>query len=291
MSDQDIAAVVRAVAREHGTPDDVVAAVLARMLPSIRLLSQPPTTTELPVGASRIGGRPDLPAGTDWPRRADAAGEAAEEWEPDLNAPLQFILQVNLAEAAPFDVGNALPHTGLLSFFFYWDEYTSMGEEVAYIVLSPPSGLHRVAVPDDLPADQRYRPLALRPCLEWTIPSIMDSGVEGGADPFSAFPHFRFWDDSEARLAAVQGLPEPRVATATTHRLLGHPQMIQSPGLADGTKLLLQADSDGWRKDGNDHSGTGMMWGDRGRLYYLIDDAALRAHRLTKQPWVTVEMC
>jgi hypothetical protein len=78
---------------------------------------------------------------------------------------------------------------------------------------------------------------------------------------------------------------------AVVHRLLGHPKLIQSPGLADGTRLLLQADSDASRVGRGKHPETGMMWGDSGRLYYLIGEEQLKAHRLTEKPWVTMEMC
>src|SRR5262245_49418102 len=107
---------VRFVAKQEDTPDDVVKAVVARMLPSIRLVPQV-AAEELPLGASRIGGCPDLPKGTNWPRRSDAAGEDPAEWED--NSPLRFIMQVNLAEVAPFDVADVLPKTGLLSFFYF----------------------------------------------------------------------------------------------------------------------------------------------------------------------------
>jgi uncharacterized protein YwqG len=290
MIDSRVTEAVGRAATKHGTPEAVVTAVLVKMLPSIRLVAQPANAADLPLGGCRIGGRPDLPRSMTWPRRSDAAGEDPEAWEPDLNGPLQFILQVNLAVAAPFDVGHLLPTTGLLSFFYYGDEYTDPGDEVAYILLSRVKGLHRAEIPDDLPVEQRYRSRELRPCVEWTVPSIEDSGVEG--DHWSPdFPHFGFWRDLEEMVADAQGLENPHRAASVIHRLLGHPQLIQSPGLADGTKLLLQADSDASRSGRGKAPATGMMWGDSGRLYYLIGEAALKAQRLTEKPWVTVEMC
>ncbi len=60
------------------------------------------------VGASRLGGTPDLPAELPWP--ADAGG------------PLPFIAQFDLAVLAAFDVDHLLPHRGLLAFFGAWGE-------------------------------------------------------------------------------------------------------------------------------------------------------------------------
>jgi hypothetical protein len=290
MIDARVTEAVQTTARKHDTPDAVLSAVLAKMLPSVRLLRRRENGSELPVGGCRIGGCPDLPRGVTWPRRSDAAGEDPSAWEPDLNNLLQFILQVNLAEVAPFDVARTLPRTGVLSFFFYWDEYTDPGDEVAYLLLSPRRGLLRAEWPADLPDRQRYRPLGLKPCLEWTVPSIEDSGVEGFSPFDPDWPHFDFWRDIEERVAEVQGLENPR-RCSELHRLLGHPQLIQSPGLADGTRLLLQVDSDAPRSGTGEDLRTGMMWGDSGRLYYLINDEALKARRLSEKPWVTVEMC
>src|SRR5690242_5173310 len=56
----------------------------------------------LPIGASKLGGVPDLPSGWAWPK-----------WRGE---PMAFIAQVRLDGAAPYDAEGALPHTGLLSF-------------------------------------------------------------------------------------------------------------------------------------------------------------------------------
>jgi hypothetical protein len=55
------------------------------------------------VGASRLSGCPDLPAGMAWPTKADGA--------------VRFVGQLRLEDLAPFDVHHKLPPRGLLSFF------------------------------------------------------------------------------------------------------------------------------------------------------------------------------
>src|SRR5262249_30764927 len=155
---------------------------------------------------------------------------------------------------------------------FYW-EPGEWDSDDAFIVYSKSVGrLRRLTVPDDLPADQRYRPLELKPCVEWTVPSIEDAGLPPDVlDPerplyTQGFQHYGFFEDVENLVAQAQGFDDNKKGSGVVHRLLGHPQLIQSPGLADGTKLLLQVDSDGRGKVPK----TGMMWGDSGRLYYLI---------------------
>jgi uncharacterized protein YwqG len=288
MADKRVVDAIRQVARECDTPEVIVEAVVARLLPSIRLVPQQPGEgEEARLGGCRIGGLPDLPAGVEWPRLSTA-------WKLDpkevagADDPLPFLLQIDLAEAAPFDLEGALPKTGLLSFFFYWERDEPSGEaDVAYIHFSRSlRRLRRVPAPDDLPAAGRFRGLDLVPHLEWTVASPADTGV----DEALANEHLDLWNDLEERVAQCQGLEDPQGGLAPAHRLLGHPQLIQAPGLADGTRLLLQVDSDPPRTI-DQYPRTGMMWGDCGRVYYLVNERQLRAHRLTEKPWAMIEMC
>lgn len=59
---------------------------------------------EIPVGASKLGGAPDLPPNEQWPY-----------WKE--GEPLSFICQLNLAEVAKHDVYKVLPTSGMLYFF------------------------------------------------------------------------------------------------------------------------------------------------------------------------------
>jgi uncharacterized protein YwqG len=59
---------------------------------------------EIPLGASKLGGRPDLPVGRRWPVVDDVL--------------LQFMGQFRLSEAATLDESGLLPDEGLLYFFF-----------------------------------------------------------------------------------------------------------------------------------------------------------------------------
>jgi len=68
---------------------------------------EPGAPAEVPTGASKIGGLPDLPVGSEWPVHPGGL-------------PYAFIAQINLRELVEA-VGDApgLPSSGLLSFF--WD--------------------------------------------------------------------------------------------------------------------------------------------------------------------------
>lgn len=72
--------------------------------PSIHLLPHAVAEDAAPRGASRLGGRPDLPAGAAWP-----------SWR---GRPLAFVAQLRLSELGPHDPGHLLPGRGLLHFFY-----------------------------------------------------------------------------------------------------------------------------------------------------------------------------
>src|SRR5436305_11551656 len=100
---------------ERGMPQAMGEAVIRLLRPSIWLLTEPARETRL--GGSRIGGLSDLPEGAQWPAYPGPAKPDAE-WEAIKGEPLAFLLQVNLAEVARFDVAGHLPATGMLHFFY-----------------------------------------------------------------------------------------------------------------------------------------------------------------------------
>ena len=101
----------------------------------------------LPIGASKIGGCPDVPNDFVWPYVTGGAMYRDDD-EPH---PLTFMAQFNLAELSLCDTENRLPKAGLLS-FFYDDESQDWGEnpdcaKVFYFPLETP--LVRCPLPDD----------------------------------------------------------------------------------------------------------------------------------------------
>ncbi len=143
------------------------AAVIAeRAMPAI--LATPVTSGSKP-GRSRIGGAPDLPAGTAWPRFVAKRAALAKRYVPnsvaailnDANAidvPFAFIAQFRLEDVAPFDTEGYLPKTGLLSFFFRPDlmfQQRTTGTEWRYhlpceVIHSAATGLVRAKPPREL---------------------------------------------------------------------------------------------------------------------------------------------
>ena len=105
-------------------PDDLFAQLLeshglgkrraeieAMARPALLLKTTAAKDADIPVGASKIGGDPDLPAGIEWPTHKDGK-------------PLAFLAQIDLGQAAKALKLPGLPTSGLLSIFsvFGWQE-------------------------------------------------------------------------------------------------------------------------------------------------------------------------
>jgi uncharacterized protein YwqG len=253
-------------------------AALARLLePSIRIDARACDEAELPIGASRFGGRPDLPFHFRWPRFR--------------GRPLGLLAQLDLRQLSRF-AGNVLPDDGWLVVFYEnaegpwgFDPGDAGGARVVHIPAGTP--LIRSNPPADLDRDANdHQSSALAFSQSWDLP---DCEYYERELPFSIYDELSWsaYEDLMAELGAV----EPY------HHLLGYPQPIQGEmrlecqlvtagidcgggeldearvaQLAAGAgdwRLLLQLDSDG--------SAPGWIWGDAGRLYLWIRQQDLAA--------------
>lgn len=200
-------------------------------------------------GDTRLGGRPDLPEDMTWPVID--------------GAPAMFVGQVARADIAAAirtmraDAGDA---TGLLSFLcdYAFRVGGASGEDVRCTVLSIPPGtvLVRRDFPDELDPDKRFVPVPLVCEAE-----MMDAPVEAWEVRALNLPHEQFaaWADR------LRGEDEPR------HRVFGYPEPVQNETRRwTDEMLLLQVDAD---------DDAGMMWGDVGRLHFLIKAEDLNINR------------
>jgi uncharacterized protein YwqG len=89
--------------------------ILQHSKPAIHITREyVPNEDDLPIGASKIGGNPDLPADFVW---FYADGQ-----------PLHFILQIRMADIKEIDKENQLPHTGWLYIFYDYDRIPPFNE-------------------------------------------------------------------------------------------------------------------------------------------------------------------
>ena len=267
---------------------------------SIRLAAAEPGEEAV----SRLGGRPNLPAGLDWP--ASAKG------------PLAFVAQIDLAVIPPIpELG--LPPSGSLFFFCAGKgspEKPAHRDLFRVLFAGCPlaASRHR-KFPKDLPPRFRWKALQYAVArTEASFPWPNDPIVEQfGLSRQEYQDYCRFsshWMDS-------QGEPPSQ------HRIGGYPNYIQRDprfeahlksldlwtGIwvkhgtamenfvessrrfselerrlkpeASAWELLLQIDSE---------AGANLKWGDMGRIYFLIQKDDLRARRF-ENAWMVWESC
>jgi uncharacterized protein YwqG len=160
--------------------------LLALALPSIALQSKAADDDDIPLGASKIGGAPDLPRGMAWPMRLKSAdglaamdhlenfsirddgvaARPAPELQQEIDtkralyrspAPLAFLLQVDLADCANAGtLDPAFPRDGRLLVFYDlvqkpWSGHEDDGNPLFRVVYDRTAAKDLVrAVPPDL---------------------------------------------------------------------------------------------------------------------------------------------
>lgn len=252
---------------------------------TIRLYHKPTNESNIAIGQTKIGGRPDLPPEITWVTETTNVEKKrrkfvffSEKITETITRPLSFIAQVNLSEAASFDQEDLLPKTGLL-YFFYSAEQEAWGfdyqDKTKFKVIywdGDFSRLTRIEFPDNLPDDARYKPCYVEMKTEISLPFYGHDAYEG----FDGVEGDSFWDE-----VFVDG---------NLNKLLGYSDNIQNEmelecelvtnGLycGDGSAYndpkakMLEPNAKNWRLllqiDSNEECG--MMWGDVGRLYFWI---------------------
>jgi uncharacterized protein YwqG len=276
--------------------------LMAYLRPSIRLSVEPADDADIPVGASKIGGNPDLPADFVWPIWED------EEWSeqhiknwlhrfkypsaPEKVRPLAFLAQFNLAEIAHFDAAHQLPSNGMLYFFcdpfsVYISGTTDDGR--AHVYSYAGTQVRRGPTPTNLHLASRYPSTRLTFQTELTLPSLECEFFYGS----SAYSSDELDSTMAVEIALIGDIHSDDIVF---HRLLGYPQPVQNcveteyelgvlsrqnPAQSNDElytkacknserwRLLLQLDSE---RDL-------FSWEDSGRMYFCLTQEAFAAHR------------
>ena len=254
-----------------------------------------PADGALAVGASKFGGRPDVPNGFIWPVFETKTAEDDQVKE----RPLAFLAQFDCAQLAPLDQESLLPREGVLSFFY------ELGSQ-RWGYDPKDAGCARVfwfegpLAPSEFPAelDEEFRlpELAAELSGETDAPDFQD------ACPALEYPwtanDYRFFDQARREL----GMDYP----ATRSHLLGWPDLIQnnmtlecelvSRGYYLGgqwedipmeERSALRTPSIGeWRLlfqlDTVAHGDFELMFGDCGRIYFYIRKEDLAQQRFDR---------
>jgi hypothetical protein len=240
---------------------------------------------DLPVGASKFNGDPDLPAGAAWPRCR--------------GLPMAFLAQLDLAQAHAAVSGLLLPNAGLLSFFLGIDPEPGLpsfqgevnfdrgGARVLYSAAG--TTLARLAPPSDTPAEY----------LDSERPTCELKFVRGGAVlPEQSSPLVARAGVAPAAAAAYEALADALNGNRESElhwgsRLGGHPAILQNDDLG----IVAELRERGLSEAGDAHSvlrdpafidattqwrqvlqmaegAEGWGWGDSGLMHWMARGGA-----------------
>lgn len=258
-----------------------------------------------PLGSSRMGGWPDLPSGTHWPR-----------WQ---GRPMAFLAQIDLAEVHALEPHLRLPSSGLLSFFVGCSEQTFEHKRRQHYLIDEMIGTSThvpgwcVLHHPDVTALQRQSlqqaplPQLFEPCsIVWVRGAMVLPDEHTAVYPglVQAMTHTQCDDYNE-----LIGLLQPDEDAPVQDQLLGYPRLIQGtpPELMcelstrgqDPWKIPDHADPDHagvyqsaaeWalllQLTSNPHAG--FNWGDGGHFYFYGNREAMQRGDFSSV-WVNYE--
>ena len=286
------------------------AAGLARQCrPSVLFERQ--TGTPAPIGASRLGGLPDLPPDIEWPVRPafSPSPHEPENWrwtKTDVAdwigtpQPLSFLAQMNLSEvAARAGTETNLPRKGMLWFFYDlvyegwgYDPADAPGFRVLYV--PDPTNLAPRQPPQTAPAIKLFSEVVLLPARGFDLPVADSLELERlGLDETAITAYGdAFWN----RVAVpdhkmggwahpIQNAMEEECAFVTAGLYCGDAKARHSD---EGKRILAQPNDWTLLLQIDDDEDSGMQWGDMARLYFWISAADLRAGTFDRV-WVILQ--
>lgn len=267
---QDTCGVTLLQKLREGDLDSLAAAICSAARPALKL-TPIPAEGEVPVGATKFGGKPDLDVATDWP-----------EFDGKLHS---FIGQFRLEDLQETQAGRLLPRTGLLSFFVF-DDPIETGQPAAegakgawrVIYTADASRLKRCDPPKEFDEGNRLAPECLLQMHETLdLPNVNTYDLnESYADQFVACRRAmslgltsEHGDAYEAILEAL--LPEREERS----HLLGwsHPQVAADDPVEEDFRHLLTVASEellGW------------CWADGHQLFFSIRPGDLAGGRFER---------
>lgn len=247
--------------RQHA-PERLQGSLIKLLRPAIALHPTRCDDSQIPVGASKFGGAPDVPLGFEWPT-----------WN---GKPLGFLAQINLEEVAPFDLEGLLPKAGLLSFFASFDEEDPLIGELDQwggwkVFFHQKQEWQRAEVPPDSHwivelFSQRVRVEAAYTLEEWSIADLSEFSEEQWSD-------FQ-WEVLEKPPHRMMDEPYAPQFNPLEGAVWLNSQNQETPTRSQDWHLLLQLDTE---QDGFFADIHGLGW-----LYFMIHRDDLRARDFSR---------
>jgi uncharacterized protein YwqG len=286
--------------RDAGVEDSLSSKLADLVRPSVALQAQP-FAEDLPIGCSKLGGRPDLPPGMAWPTRQpySLVYPRGDRSVMQKERPLAFLAQINLSDIAAAGGTNLeLPQHGLLSLFYDaesqpwgFDPGDSVGFQLMWFA---EPDLRPSKPPESLAA--RFKSVALSPQARDCVPppdtfavsQILNQSINQKStrtqldDIFSRDKRDDFLTSGHALggwPCPIQGEMETECQLVTNGIFCGLPEGYTTskakrlrPGASDW-RLILQLDSD---------ERAGWIWGDDGKIYVWMREQDVRARRFDR---------
>lgn len=253
------------------------------------------TDEDLPIGTSKIGGDPDVPQGFVWPTTKNPN---------DSSRPIAFLMQINLAETAPFDKDNLLPKSGLLSFFYDYEDLPWGGDPEEFsgwkvLYFEDAANLTRVQTPKEvLDADANIFQESVTIGNRLSIPDPYDEIASEGNELLDEYAE-EAEDEDEQEMTDLYVEIAEELGYEGEHaddevKLFGYPVLIQNPmeeEIAEMASEMFEDVSDDpsawtlllqislWQKvEGQ----TDRMFGDVGSVYFWIAKDDLQKKRFDR---------
>lgn len=262
--------------------------VKAQLRRSFRLKTTRCELDTLPIGASHVGGVPDVPPGFVWPRYKDA--------------PLSFIAQLQLAEVPLDMIDLSLPKNGSLMFFYDSEQRTwgfdpqDRGSALVSFTESPPDELIRTNAPTDTPEMGLFNCCRIEFEASASLPDAWSIHYQPELSVSESDMLFEYFDWCRSKTVGPK------------HRVGGHADCVQNPmelecqlvanglycgdstGYEDPRRASLEQTATDWKLllqiDSDDEAS--MMWGDVGTIYFWIREADLRV-RTFEHAWLVLQ--
>lgn len=249
--------------------------------PEIRLELSKTDERDIPLGGSKVGGKPDLPVDLLWPVDHD-------------EAPLSFLAQINLAEIDPAIVETALPTNGILYFFYsatqeFWGDSMEGADKFRSFYIGDTHRLKRTDFPESL-VEGIFPACAVRFKYGYSLPNwehnfVAEKLEKTEKDPYIDISSVHQWSRTKLLGHAnnVQGPMEFECEQVTNGYTW---KDTQNETIRQAIKerqyewtLLFQLDSE---------REPDMCWGDVGRLFFWIRKSDLKNHRFDKT-WMMLQ--
>lgn len=256
-------------------------------------------------GCTRFGGRPDVPAGFEWPYFE------GESYEGTKSRPLSFIAQFDLEELSKYDTENLLPKKGLLSFFYELDSqkwgYDPDDKGCARVYwFEDVNALHNAEFPDDMEKYFRLPALKIAASSEKSYQSGEDFQLQREDAMVERWDEFdeiceRLGIDDEGAVSKLLGWANPIQGNMTMECELVSRGYYLGSGWDDVTPLDRQ-EAEQWSAgdwlllfqldsilDDNDDNFE-LTLGDGGRIYFYIRREDLAARNFD-DVWLILQCC